>query len=175
MRFKKRKKASRLRGSRTAFYGARKKHKGGSGCRGGVGMAGTGKRAGHRKTFVLKYMYPYFGKKGFTSKKTEKKRSNVINLDEIEKNLESLEKRKIAKKTAKGWELNLKDYKILSRGEIKNSLIINAASVSEKAREKIEKAGGEVIVKAAEQEKNIEKAKDDTVKKEKKAEKGKEK
>ena len=56
IKIKKSKKSIRKRGT-TNYHGARKKWKG-SGHHGGVGMAGTGKRADQRKTYVLKYLYP---------------------------------------------------------------------------------------------------------------------
>ncbi len=134
MKLKKRKKFTRMRGTRLHGWAA-KKHKG-SGNRGGKGMSGTGKRADHRKTWVIKYQYPYFGKKGTTSKSTERKKNPVLNLDDIEK---------IAgkKKTA---TLNLKDYKILGNGEIEQKLKVTAKAFSKSAREKIEKAGGQALV-----------------------------
>lgn len=63
MKQKKRNKRSRIRGTRTCGW-AMKKHKG-SGNRGGKGFSGSGKRADQKKTYVIKYFYPYFGKKGF--------------------------------------------------------------------------------------------------------------
>ena len=49
--------------------------------------------------------------------------------------------RKFSKKD--GW-LDLSEYKVLGDGEIKNKLKIKALSVSKNAKEKIEKAGGEI-------------------------------
>jgi large subunit ribosomal protein L15 len=62
MKIKKRKKSTRMhgRGMGTHGGGARKKRKG-SGHRGGIGMAGTGKRADQKKTLILKlYGNNYF-------------------------------------------------------------------------------------------------------------------
>lgn len=145
---KKRKKASRLRGKGqgTHGWGARKKHKK-SGHRGGVGMSGSGKRADHRKTLITKlYGSGYFGKQGITSKRTQKDKRDRINLGNIEKNIQSLVKRGIAKKISDGFEVNLKDYKILGSGEIKIKLVINAKEASKSAIEKAKKAGGEIIL-----------------------------
>ena len=133
---------SRLRGARTCGYGSRKKHRG-KGSKGGRGMAGTGKRAGQMRTYVLKY-FPegYFGKRGFTSRKT---RLNEINLADIQKNLNEFIKKGIAKKTNEGIEINLKDYKILSKGELKDKFLIKASAFSEKAKEKISKQGSKIV------------------------------
>ena len=141
---KKRKKSSRYHGRKrgTCGTGARKKMKG-SGHRGGKGMAGTGKRADQKKTLILKlYGHDYFGKQGITSKKTERDKRKRINLDSIYKNLESFGKRK-----GDAYEINLNSYKILAgQLEIKKKLIITAQSASESAIEKVEKAGGKIIL-----------------------------
>ena len=148
---KKRKKSSRYHGRKrgTCGTGARKKMKG-SGHRGGKGMAGTGKRADQKKTLILKlYGHDYFGKQGITSKKTERDKRKRINLDSIYKNLESFGKRK-----GDAYEINLNSYKILAgQLEIKKKLIITAQSASESAIEKIEKAGGKIILIGNKEEK----------------------
>ncbi len=132
MKLKKRRKSSRHRGTRTCGW-AMKKHKG-SGNRGGYGMAGTGKRADHKKTYVIKYLYPYFGKRGFTSRPTARKIVNVMNLKEINE------------KYAGEKEIKLENYKILGKGEGMKA-IITASSASKSAIEKMEKAGGKIILK----------------------------
>ncbi|MBU3907044.1 MAG: uL15 family ribosomal protein [Nanoarchaeota archaeon] len=142
----KRAKSSRYKGSGTAGWGFRKKHKK-SGHRGGKGMAGTGKRADQRKTLVLKlYGNDYFGKQGVTSRGTEKDKRKRINLKTIELNLDNYLKKGIAKKTKDGVEINLEGYKILGDGEIKEKLIIKAEEASENAISKIEKAGGKIFL-----------------------------
>ncbi|MDP3758735.1 MAG: uL15 family ribosomal protein [Candidatus Daviesbacteria bacterium] len=132
---KKRKKSSRYHGRNmgTCGKGARKKAKG-SGHRGGKGMAGTGKRGDQKKSLVLKlYGHGYFGKQGITSKGTERDKRDRINVGEIQEKY-------------KPGELNLSSYKILGDGEIKNKFIITAQSASKSAIEKVEKAGGKIIV-----------------------------
>lgn len=138
----KRKKSSRMngRGMGTHGWGFRKSHRK-SGHRGGKGMSGTGKRADHKKTLVLNlYGNKYFGKRGVTSRKTEKDRRKRINLQTIENNLSSY-----GKKEGDKWIINLKDYKILGQGEVKSKLVINCLEASESAVEKVKKAGGEII------------------------------
>ena len=131
MKLKKKRKSVRMRGTRLHGY-AMKKHKG-SGNRGGKGMAGTGKRADHKKSYVIKYMYPYFGKQGFTSRSTEKKVNKVINVEDIQNNY-------------KPGNIDLSEYKILGKGEIKDKFIIKAESASKSAIQKIEKAGGKIEI-----------------------------
>ena len=135
-----------MKGRKTHGWGARKKHKK-SGHRGGKGMAGSGKRADQKKTLVLKrYGNKYFGKQGVTSRKTQRDKRDRINLRQIEIDLESYIKKGTAKKTEKGFEINLESYKILGDGEIKNKLFIKAKEASKSAVEKVKKAGGEIIL-----------------------------
>lgn len=138
MKIKKSKKSKKWRGNTTHGHGARKKWKG-SGHHGGVGMAGTGKRADHRKSLVIKlYGNNYFGKQGITSRNTNHRKNDVMNLDDIQKNFSSLMKN--------GKELVLERYKILGDGNLKEKITIKARAFSESARGKIEKAGGKAIV-----------------------------
>ncbi len=142
---KKRKKSSRMHGKGMGTHGggARKKRKG-SGHRGGKGMAGTGKRADQKKTLITKlYGNKYFGKQGITSKGTKRDKRKKINLQDIIINLE-----KYGKKTGKGFEINLKNYKILGSSKIltKEKLIINARDASKSAVEKVKKSGGDIIL-----------------------------
>ena len=169
MKTKKRKKSSRMHGRAmgTHGWGARKKHKK-SGHRGGKGMSGSGKRADHKKTLITKlYGSKYFGKQGITSKGTKRDKRDRINLQEIELNLETYIKKGIAKKTKEGFEINLKNYKILGKGEIKNKLIIKANEVSKSAKEKIEAKGGKVITNLPKknQTKNVSKSEIEKAKK----------
>jgi large subunit ribosomal protein L15 len=144
MKIKKRKKYSRMHGHGmgTAGTGARK-NKRKSGNKGGGGMSGSGKRADHKKTLVNKmYGHNYFGKQGITSRKTKRDVRQRINLKELIFNVT-----KFGKKTKDGWEISLPKYKILGTGEVKEKLIINCLEASASAIEKVEKAGGKIIVK----------------------------
>lgn len=140
MKIKKRDKRSRLRGARTCGYGFRQKHKG-HGNGGGFGMAGTGKRADHMKQRALEMakaagFKSYFGKQGFTSARGEKRKVDQINLIDVKKN--------ILKKS--GEKIDLSKHKILGKGDgFKAEIIARAAS--KMAIEKMEKAGGKIIVK----------------------------
>mgnify|MGYP001600301949 CR=1 FL=1 len=126
---KKRKKVSRMRGSKTHGIGFMKKGRG-SGHRGGKGMAGTGKRADHRKTLILNMEEEYFGKE---SLKAKPKNYTIINVSDLERLADGKN------------ELNINKYKILGNGEIKSALIIHAKSASKKAIVKVEKAGGKIL------------------------------
>ena len=140
----KRRKSGRMhgRGRGSHGWGERKKHKK-KGHRGGKGMSGTGKRADQKKTLVIKlYGNDYFGKQGITSKKTQRDKRKRINLETIENNLSTY-----GKKLGEKWEINLSDYKVLGKGEIKNKLVIKAKEASQSAIDKVKKAGGEIIFK----------------------------
>ncbi len=140
----KRRKSSRMHGHGrgTHGWGERKKHKK-KGHRGGKGMSGSGKRADQKKTMLTKlFGNDYFGKQGITSKGTKRDKRKRINLFSIEQNLETY-----GKKQGDKWEINLKDYKILGAGEVKNKLIIKAKEASKSAIDKVKKAGGEIQVK----------------------------
>ncbi len=133
MKIKKRKKATRFRGTHTHGRGGKKKARG-SGHQGGVGMAGTGKRADQRKTLVLNlYGNNYFGKSK-TLRKKKRVKLKTMNIRDLEQKFKNMK------------EINLKGYKILSEGELKEKIKITASVASKSAMEKINKAGGEIII-----------------------------
>jgi large subunit ribosomal protein L15 len=136
MRTHKRKKSSRIRGARTCGWGFRQKHKG-HGNKGGFGMAGAGKRADHKKQFAknLDKNKVYFGKQGLTSRGTAKKKYDAINLRDI----------KASFFDGKQKTINLESYKILGEGE-GLKVEIRAKSATASAIEKMEKAGGKIIL-----------------------------
>jgi len=141
----KRKKSSRMHGRKMGTHGTgARKNKRDTGNKGGKGMSGSGKRADHKKTLVTKlYGHGYFGKKGITSIGTKRDKRQRISLATIMDNLDSF-----GKKTAKGWEIDLRKAKILNseKVEIKEKLIISALSASKGAIEKVKKAGGDIIL-----------------------------
>ena len=127
------KKTKKMRGKKTFGYGSKKKHRG-AGSRGGRGLAGSFK---HKKLKILKENPEHFGKRGF--KRRVKKSLKVINLRDIEK---------IAEKTGKK-KINISELgydKVLGKGQLTEPLEIEAHFFSEKAKLKIEKNGGKVII-----------------------------
>ncbi|MBS3163423.1 uL15 family ribosomal protein [Candidatus Woesearchaeota archaeon] len=134
-----RKKNVRERAHSTHGWGSRKRHRG-SGSRGGYGMAGSGKRAQHKKQHILKfYGNEYYGRHGFHSMH---KKGDVINIADIELHIN-----KFGKKEGDHYLVNLKELgydKLLGNGEVKNKLKVICNSFSASAKEKIEKAGGEI-------------------------------
>ncbi|MEM5836743.1 MAG: uL15m family ribosomal protein [Candidatus Aenigmatarchaeota archaeon] len=125
------KKHRKFRGRRT-YHGSHKKARGG-GSRGGRGKAGLHK---HKWSYVVKYEPDHFGKRGFTPiKRREVKCINLKELEKIarEKNLNEIDVSQL------GYE------KVLGAGKISSPLTIKAKFFSEKARKKIEEAGGKAI------------------------------
>ena len=145
----KKKKALRMRGSKTHGYGAKKKHRG-AGNRGGKGLAGTGKRGDAKKPRFWKERY--FGKHGFKPKGI-KKEVNAINLSYIEESLKEFLDEKLIDEKGGMYIVDAKKLgfnKILGSGRITKKFKVNADYISKRAVEKIKKAGGEVITKIGE-------------------------
>lgn len=139
MKYKKRRKSSRFRGSQTAHRGAKERTRG-SGNQGGKGMSGTGKRGDQKKTLVIKLTggNNYFGKSRTLRRGTVKPKLDVINLTDIELKAPSL--------TGKDGTLNLEGYKILGDGDITSALKITASAASQSAIEKIKAAKGTLTI-----------------------------
>lgn len=136
MRVKKRRKSVRYRGSQTAKRGKKKKTRG-SGNQGGVGMAGTGKRADQKKTLVIKLTggNNYFGKDKALRRGNVPAKLNIINLSDISLRVAN-----------KDGIIDLTGYKILGEGEVKAKLKIKASAASASAMEKIKKSGSELVL-----------------------------
>ena len=128
---KKGRKSKSHRGSHTHGRGFKKKARG-KGRRGGVGKAGTGKKADHKKGMYAVKGTKYFKKR--TVKQTHKTGElKVMNLDRLIEN-------------SKDKEFDLKDYKLIGKIDLKRKLKITVGAVSEGAKESVEKAGGEIIL-----------------------------
>ncbi len=139
MTARKRKKKTRMRGSKTHGWGAMKKHRG-SGNRGGVGHAGTGKRADCKKPSFEQPGKGYFGKYGF-KKRRNRKEIRIISLGEISKNIEKWFKEKLASKEGEFFIIELKKLgydKVLSNGSLTKKIKIRASYASANAIEKAE-------------------------------------
>lgn len=130
---RKKKKFRKFRGKRSYGYGSHKKHRGG-GSRGGRGKAGLHK---HKWSYTVKYEPARFGKRGFKRPVGAAKKVKTVNL----RQLESLagDKKKIDL-TELGYN------KVLGSGKIKTGLEVVAEAFSKKAIEKIEAAGGKVVI-----------------------------
>ncbi len=137
---RRRKKVRKLRGSKTHGYGSKKKHRG-KGSKGGKGFAGS---KDHKRQLVLMLDPEHFGKRGFKRGfyphiKRRREREKVITLRELDK---------LAEKLGKS-ELNLLELgfkKVISSGSLSRPLKVKALYVTERAKEKIERAGGSVEI-----------------------------
>ena len=134
-------KTRKLRGHRTMGWGQVGQHRK-SGMKGGRGKAGL---ATHKASYMLKYMPDHFGKHGF---KSLKKPLKAINVGE----LESLVKERFgeAPEEIPSIDLGVEGYeKLLGKGELSIPVKVLVDKASQKAVEKVEAVGGEVIVRKA--------------------------
>lgn len=128
-----RKKVRRQRGSHTHGWGAKKKHRG-AGSRGGAGGGGM---FFQKRSYVTTYERDRFGRKGFTPQAAAE-RPNTINL----RNVEVLAARN------KLREIDVAQFgygKVLGGGRLHQPLTVKAKVITERARAKIEKAGGKAL------------------------------
>ncbi|MDH5376528.1 MAG: 50S ribosomal protein L15 [Candidatus Bathyarchaeota archaeon] len=139
-------KTRKKRGSRTHGWGRVGQHRGG-GQRGGHGKAGFHK---HRWTYVIKYEPDYFGKKGFTSPKSLKRKVNAINAGTLDEIAEKLSTKKEGKLFI---DLESLGYtKLLGTGKVTKPLTVKVRSCSKSAAEKIKEAGGQILIESEELE-----------------------
>ncbi|MFH1431782.1 MAG: uL15m family ribosomal protein [archaeon] len=154
MTVNRRKKSNTRRGSRTHGWGSPKKHRG-SGSRGGVGNAGSGKK-GQQKMTTKNLTGERIGKYGFKRPAVTINNPKTINIDDLEKNIDNYITNGNAKKSNNITEIDTTKLgydKILGRGKLTSKLKITSKQFSKTAIEKIKKAGGEAIVKESTQKK----------------------
>jgi len=97
----------------------------------------------HLWSYVVTHEPDYFGKKGFTSPQSLKRRENAINITR-------LSELPVENGTA---HIDLKSMgytKLLGTGKITKPLIITVAACSKTAAEKVKKAGGKVLTESEE-------------------------
>lgn len=137
VQIKKRKKNRRYRGSKGCGGGFRQKRRG-HGNKGGTGMSGTGKRSSQKMGYGQRIakeagFESYFGRRGYTSAPTARKENDVLNLTELAKRFDG------------ETEIKLVFYKILGEGNGFKA-VVHARAASKSAIEKMEKAGGKIII-----------------------------
>jgi len=136
-------KIRKKRGSRTCGYGRVGQHR-------KSGTKGE-RRAGRHKhlwSYVIKYEPDYFGKRGFTSPRSLRRRVNSINLSQLEELIEKLSaEEKIEEKNGKLFvDLEKLGYtKLLGMGKISKPVIIKVPAFSASAAEKIKAVGGQIL------------------------------
>ena len=134
-------KSRKQRGSRTCGWGQVGQHRM-SGGRGGKGNAGLLK---HKWTWTIKYDPNHFGKDSLSPKKTSKikKWFNVGDLDGLVGFSKTKSKKDEGKKLI---DLDQLGYgKLLGNGRVNGSYTVKIKFYTEKAKLKIEKAGGEIV------------------------------
>lgn len=144
---KKRSKVTRMRGSSSHGWGAKKKHRG-KGHRGGVGMAGTGARGDAKKPTILKeFGKSYYGKRGFKS--LNNKKNKVLSLAFVESSFDKLVEAGVVGKEGNEFVLDVKKAgydKVLGNGVLTKKITFKCDFISNGAKEKIEGAGGKVVL-----------------------------
>jgi large subunit ribosomal protein L15 len=131
----KRKKIVRMRGSKTHGYGSKKKHRG-SGSRGGKGQAGQFK---HKKTFFKRWGKAKQPRFKSLEEKNVRLKERAINIGDL------------VKLTDKS-EIDASEFgygKVLSEGALDRAVTVKAKKFSERAKEKIEKAGGKAVIEGS--------------------------
>ncbi len=152
MAIHKRKKNERQRAKTTHGWGSMKKRRG-AGNRGGRGNAGTGKRGDAKKPEIWKNA-KYFGKYGFSSK-SRAPTMVTINIKTLEDRADSLVKKGYVKFENNAYVIDLAELgynKLLSTGNATKKLLITTVYATEKAVEKVKKAGGNVTLTAKKKE-----------------------
>ena len=135
-------KTRKMRGSRTHGYGRVGQHR-------DAGSKGQRKVGRHKHlwSYVTAHEPDYFGKKGFTSPQSLKRRENPINI----KQLNELVVKAPDKTNEMQINLTQMGYtKLLGAGKLTKPLIITASSCSKTAAEKVKKAGGQILVEPQE-------------------------
>jgi len=124
-------------------HGRGKKGGRGAGLRGGRGNAGLCK---HKFMYMMKYMPDHYGRHGFKRPHSILKENITINVGELE---EKFPEKKDIDLEKEGFN------KLLGGGILNSKLKIKVNSASEKAIEKIEGKGGEVILPEVLQEQQV--------------------
>jgi large subunit ribosomal protein L15 len=130
-------KIRKFRGTRTVGYGRIGQHR-------DSGSKGNRKVGRHKHLWskIQNTNPDYFGKHGFHSPQAQHRVENTINLH----NLDQLAKTKEINLTELGYT------KLLGTGKITKALTVQVAAASKSAQQKIEAAGGKLILPEAEAE-----------------------
>ncbi len=141
------KKTFKLRGKKTHGHGTKARR--GAGKRGGRGMAGNHK---HRYMHVIKYYgKDYFGRHGFKRPQSVVRSDIILNLSTIRENIDAMVKDGAARKKGDAYDIDIEKIgcsKLLGGGSLGDLKVhVIAPSISARAIEKIEAAGGSVTIK----------------------------
>ena len=143
MTIRRSKKVRKQRGSRTHGYGRISGGHRKGGQRGGKGNAGI---KDHKRITRIKALID--SQKGFTAPNPNLS-TRAINIGDINRQIEKLVANGMATKEGKGFKINLTEHgitKVMGKGLVTNTLQITVENITTKAKEKIETAGGKVIL-----------------------------
>jgi large subunit ribosomal protein L15 len=132
-------KTRKRRGSRTHGWGRVGQHR----RTGSKGRRNPGRHKG-LWSYIIKYEPDYYGKDGFTSSKSLRRKSNVINVGTLEGMAEKLA---VEKEEGRSFiDLESLGYtKLLGTGKISKALLVKVPTFSKSAAEKIKGAGGQIL------------------------------
>ncbi len=136
-------KTHKKRGSRTHGYGNAQKHRG-AGSRGGRGRGGSKKQ---KWSYFSKYVKGHFGHKGFKRPQSTVVSLATLNVGVLADRLPDFEKLGAVEKKGDTVKVDLAKAgfdKLLGAGSVDQAYTVLVASASEKARQKIEAAGGSI-------------------------------
>ncbi|MER3601145.1 MAG: 50S ribosomal protein L15 [Nitrososphaerota archaeon] len=134
-------KVRKLRGSRTHGWGTSGQHRKAGG-RGGRGKAGLHK---HKWQYTLKYMPEHFGKDPMRPPRRRVERA--INVGELDDLFYRLTGRAPPKEERATLDLRALGYtRLLGGGWLKGRYEILVGSASSRAKEKVEKVGGTLVI-----------------------------
>jgi large subunit ribosomal protein L15 len=138
-------KIRKRRGSRTQGYGKVGQHR----KKGSHGNRKVGRHK-HLWSYVIRYEPDYFSKKGFTSPKSLKQETKVINVGKLDEIAEKVSAEKEEGKIVVDLQ-KLGYTKLLGTGKVTKSLSVKIPSYSKSAAEKIKEAGGQVLSESQEE------------------------
>lgn len=139
------KKSRKMRGSRVCGWGRTGQHRkhGGLG-----GKRGSGLHK-HKWTHIVKYCRDYFGKHGFQRPKCLVKEVKPVNVGFLCEVADKLVEEGLAKVKNGVYVINVQDLgfnKLLGEGRVTKPMEILTPMATEAAKEKVEAAGGRVVV-----------------------------
>lgn len=136
------KKVKKYRGSRTCGGGTHKNRRG-AGSRGGRGRAGACK---HHAVRAAKLGYSY-GKRGFTRPPGVLSTKTIVNVGELDEIIEQLVADGVASREGEAYRLDLSSIgidKVLGKGRVTKTLVLQASEATPVAQKKVEQAGGSI-------------------------------
>ena len=133
-------KVRKKRGSRTHGYGQVGQHR-----KGPKGQAGLHKQGW---THIIKFEPDYFEKRGFTSQRATSRKTDFINVGELDELVAKLAAEKKLERKQKKIFLDLAKLgynKLLGLGNVTKPMLVKVLAHSEAAAKKIEEAGGQIL------------------------------